>query len=360
MALKIYVAQDSKGREWPPDTQHEVGPCEWMVQKAWEEFHHLQELYAILLNVRHPSADMIVIRELGLGVLEMKDYFNEIHIEWKDAWTAGGSHAIQAGIHLNPREQVRSYARSLREKIIHDLLPADMQTGKNHWNSLKFQTAVCFTNPRAGLQNARKYVEARPPELEPWEEKFSILALDDFTDWVHRLRFELKKDPPKNPEPIRLSPEKIEFIATQLLDQVEWEEIYPSMPTGHPYGYLVLEDTKGRQVFNLLRDRSIVGRSHECDVVIPERFSRVSKRHCLIQRNLDGVIVRDYPSRNGTFKDDKRLEKTTSLQHGDVLVLGGSSSKMEPCTLRFELHGRETYRTKVTESRTRRMDQNTG
>jgi len=81
MTVKIYVAKDQKGRQWAPDRPHEVGACEWMVKKAWDEFHDLKEFYAILLNHQpEPRTDMVVIQERGLGVLEMKHYYNEIEI----------------------------------------------------------------------------------------------------------------------------------------------------------------------------------------------------------------------------------------------------------------------------------------
>lgn len=43
MTLKIYVARDKDGKEWPPDKSQEVKACEWMLNKAWTEFNHLQE-----------------------------------------------------------------------------------------------------------------------------------------------------------------------------------------------------------------------------------------------------------------------------------------------------------------------------
>ena len=56
MTLKIYVARDSKNREWPPNTPHEAEACEWMLQKAWMGFHHLEEMFAIVVNLKDPSA----------------------------------------------------------------------------------------------------------------------------------------------------------------------------------------------------------------------------------------------------------------------------------------------------------------
>lgn len=350
MTLKVYVAKDRKGRGWAPDKPHEVGACEWMVKKAWAEFHKLEELYAILLNLQNPNprADMVVIQERGLGVLELKHYFNEIHVRWDGVWTAGKAHkVIEAAGHLNPREQVRSYASSLRNPIIHDLLPPKMQTNRARWDDLKFQTGVCFTNHLAILKHAQDFVDTKPPKLEDWEEKFSIFDLDFFTTWVRELRFELEES--ANHEPMHLEHKQIVKIATQKLGMIEWEEIYPAMLTGHPYGGLVLEDEAGKQVFPLVRDQTLVGRSHKCEVVLPERYGRVSKEHCVIEWNHRGVFLIDMPSRNGTYVRDRRAanENPVRLTHRDVISLGGDSKSSHPCILKFEQYA--WNKTRITE-----------
>jgi hypothetical protein len=348
MTLKFFVARDSEGKDWAPDTPHEVQACVWMLRKAWEEFQHTQETYAIIVNVRRPSADLIVITERGVGVLELKHKFGKIRINPNGIWMAGTSH-IDAGIHLNPREQVRSYARELREKIISWILPAYMQTKREQWNKLKFQTGVCFTNPKVDIQESQEYLAGRRPVLEPWESNFSIMDLSGFTTWIRGLRFELKHDPTRNFDPVRIEPKRIIEIATTVLKTVEWTEIYSAMSTGHPYGYLILKDSEGRLIFNLIKDRTIIGRNPDCDVIIPERYGRVSKVHSVITRNMDGVFINDLQSRNGTFIVDKPIVKATEIQHGTVLTLGGVSSSGKVCTLRFELHEKATLMFKVTE-----------
>ena len=347
MTLKIYVSQDSEGYEWAPDTSHEVEACEWMLKKAWMEFHHLRELYAILVNLRHPTADMVVIRERGLGVLELKHVFGEIWIDPEGPWRAG-SLEIHAGNHLNPREQVLSYAKKLRDRIINYILPGYMQTGRNHSNDLKFQTGVCFTNPDASLQKAQKYMRERHLQFEPWE-TFSIFDTGSFTPWIRDLRFKLLHDAARNFAPVRLERGRIVEIATQELNCVEWEEMHLAMPDGNPYGYLILEDAKDRQVFNLVRDRSVIGRSHECDVVLPERFSRVSKKHCAIQRSLEGIQITDLESTNGTFLNGRPIKILNPILHGDTLVLGGSSAGEKICALRFEISEKASHQTGATE-----------
>jgi hypothetical protein len=338
MTLKIYVAKDSNGRGRTPDTSHEVRAIEWMLKKAWSDFHHLQETYAIIVNLRHPSADMVVFTERGLGLLELKHKYGEIKINTNGIWMAGTS-VIKAGKHQNPREQVRSYAKELREKVIRWILPTYIYANKDCWNMLKFETGVCFTHPDANILNAQKHINERHTFLEPWESNFSIIDIDGFTAWIRELRFQLQHDHEhsKDFEHVRLSPEMIVKIATELLGNVEWNEIYAAMPDGYPYGYLILEDAKGKQVFKLVKDHLIIGRSPECDVVIPERYSRVSKIHCSITRTMCSIELVDLESSNGTFLNWRPIEKSSNIQHGNILLLGGESIVQEDvCALKFE------------------------
>lgn len=348
MALKLFVSKDLGGREWAPDTPHEVETCEWLLKKAWMEFSHLRELYAILVNLHHPSADMVVIRERGLGVVELKHVSGEIQIDFAGPWKAGSSN-IQAGKHFtNPREQVRAYARQLRAKVLPLILPDSMQTGRQDPDDLKFQTAVCFTHPDTGLQKAQRDLKERHAECEPWE-YFSIINTSGFTPWIRDLRFRLLHDASRDYAPVRLHPGKIVYIATQVLGCVEWEEMHQAMPAGNPYGYLFLEDAEGRQVFNLVKDRSMIGRSHECDVVLPERYSRVSKRHCVIERGLEGIQITDLESSNGPFLNGHPTKVLHPIIHGDTVILGGPAASEKICALRFEASEKASHQTRETE-----------
>jgi len=339
MTLKIYVAKDSVGRVRAPDTSHEVRAIEWMLEKAWSEFHHLQETYAIITNLRHPSADMVVLTERGIGLLELKHKYGEIKINPDGTWMAGLS-VIKAGKHLNPREQVRSYTKELREKVIRWILPNYIYVNKDRWSMLKFQTGVCFTHPDADIRKVQKYITERHIVLDAWESNFSIIDIDDFTAWIRELRFQLQHDYEysKDFEHVRLSPEMIVKIAADVLHNVEWSEIYPAMPDSNPYGYLILEDIKSRLVFKLVKDHSTVGRSPDCDIVIPEEFTRVSKKHCAITRNMNFIEITDLNSKNGTFLNHQLISKSTRIQHGNILSLGREPAQAKVCTLRFETH----------------------
>lgn len=357
MTLKIYVAKDTKKREWPPNTPHEAEACEWMLQKAWLGFHHLPEMFAVIVNLNDPSADMLVIRELGLGVLEMKHHSGQITVDKGGTWWAE-NRRIHSGNRRNPREQVRSYARQIRGKIIRELLPARMKEARETWKELKFQTGVCFTNPLANIRELKRSLDQKPPKLEAWEDNFSVIDINFFTRWMRKLRFELSENPPSDYAPMRLEPEKIIKIATEVLGAVEWEEMIAAMPKGHPWSHLILKEGAGREIFNLVKDHSTVGRSHLCDVVVPSRYSRVSKHHIIIDRDVNGASITDRDSLNGTFINDQLLErqKTYILEDGSVISLGGPSTGGKACVLTFEIHGTQSDETTITEQGTQELE----
>lgn len=336
MTVKIFVAKDSKGNEWAPDYVQEVGSLEWMIKKAWLEFHHLPSLYCMIANLRQPSADLVVITERGLGILELKHVQGDISIGKDDIWYAGRT-IIHAGIHLNPRRQVQKYAETLRPNLLQRILPPTLKKDPSRWDDLKFQTAVCFSNPEARFEDLQQSIaKRRPSPYLAWESDFSIFGPSDFTSWVRRLRFQVDEGPSRRFEPVRLSPNVIINIAVQAFNAVEWKEILTGMPTGEPYGFLVLEDEEGRQVFNLVKDETSIGRSPDCDIVIPDRYAKVSKRHCQIIRSISSVEVKDLDSRNGTFLNNLLLSKTSTITHGDRICLGSDKVSEGVCAIRFE------------------------
>jgi hypothetical protein len=82
-----------------PDYVQEVGSLEWMLKKAWVEFHHLPSLYCMIANLRQPSADLVIMTERGLGILELKHVQGIITIGKDDIWYAGRT-IIHAGFIL--------------------------------------------------------------------------------------------------------------------------------------------------------------------------------------------------------------------------------------------------------------------
>lgn len=73
----------------------------------------------------------------------------------------------------------------------------------------------------------------------------------------------------------------------------------------------------GRRV--ALKERSVIGRSNDCDIVIGEQA--VSRRHCEIIWDCVQYLVRDLQSANGTFLNGEQVA-AAGLRDGDLLEVG--------------------------------------
>src|SRR3954466_7803037 len=84
----------------------------------------------------------------------------------------------------------------------------------------------------------------------------------------------------------------------------------------------ILEIVKGNSPgtrFELDGDRSVIGRSADCEV--PLDVPAVSRRHAAILRERGSYYIEDLQSRNGTFLNDNRLTGRTPLGEGDRLLI---------------------------------------
>ena len=70
----------------------------------------------------------------------------------------------------------------------------------------------------------------------------------------------------------------------------------------------------------------VVGRGRRCDVRI-ESF-RVSRRHCCLTLDRDGVLVRDLGSTNGTLINGQRVKEGV-LRPGDELSIAQCRYQLE-------------------------------
>ncbi|HEX4412402.1 MAG TPA: SpoIIE family protein phosphatase [Lacipirellulaceae bacterium] len=84
----------------------------------------------------------------------------------------------------------------------------------------------------------------------------------------------------------------------------------------------ILELVKGNTPgvrFELDADRSVIGRSADCEV--PLDVPAVSRRHAVILRDSGRYFIEDLQSRNGTFLNDNRLTERAPLGEGDRLII---------------------------------------
>jgi predicted component of type VI protein secretion system len=78
-----------------------------------------------------------------------------------------------------------------------------------------------------------------------------------------------------------------------------------------------------------------VGRSPECDLVLPGDEIRVSRQHVRVERREAGYLLVDLGSRNGTVLNDKTIQpgSTHPLNEGDVIKMGTVEMKIEAVIL---------------------------
>jgi len=338
----MYVSRDSEGQPWPPDYSHETLATIDIIKRLWLAFSHQGALYVVAANLHRPSADLVLISERGVGVVELKHYYGLISQQADGAWYAGPKRIKAGARYRNPHKQVQAYAERIRGDLVHPRQPPPWLPGRvADWKKFKFQTAMCFTHPDAFIEDFKKALRYhRRPDTRPWEE-FSVRKPDEMPEWTAALRFEVDKRREHGFEPHRLTQQQIIRIATQLLGGTEWTEIANLMPTDEPYAYLTLIEGGHRvQVFGLDREEVYVGRdANNCAVPIPERYSYVGRIHTRITRSGRDIFIEDLDSKNGTYIDGRRIPKRepTCLEYGQRISLGGPVPEDEVCQLEFSL-----------------------
>lgn len=348
MAVKYYVSQDSTGHEQAPDYSHEAMAVIDIVRKVYGAFNQLHELYALVVNldVKKAAADVVVITERGIGIVELKHYPGQIS-QRGTKWYAqyqGKTIEIKAGSDYNglnnPHQQVQRYAEVIRADLLKHLprqrpwLPGDYSKRE----AFKFATAVCFTNPDASFNSFKGwyYRTKRRVKQKRWEQ-FSILKPEGIPTWVAGLRFEVNQGRDENYEAYRLTPEQIMRIVKDLFGAIEWTQIDGLMPRSGAYAYLFLkQDGEIITRFALTSDEVTIGRDAECDISIPRQFKEVSNEHAKIKRRINGIVLEDC-STNGTFINGKAVRTPCHLKGGEELILGAQEASKEVCLLEFSL-----------------------
>jgi serine phosphatase RsbU (regulator of sigma subunit)/pSer/pThr/pTyr-binding forkhead associated (FHA) protein len=73
------------------------------------------------------------------------------------------------------------------------------------------------------------------------------------------------------------------------------------------------------QRIDLQKDRAVIGRHPECDVVLD--VAAVSRQHAVISKRDGQFYLEDLGSRNGTYVNGRRLSEVTPLASGDRVVI---------------------------------------
>lgn len=100
-----------------------------------------------------------------------------------------------------------------------------------------------------------------------------------------------------------------------------------SLLLGHPsekiYGYIVDMVDGERHALGMWE--TSIGRSNLCDIVVG--YDSVSRAHAVISRRIDGWYIFELVAKSGIKINGTRLEKSATIQSGDVITLGSASFK---------------------------------
>lgn len=80
----------------------------------------------------------------------------------------------------------------------------------------------------------------------------------------------------------------------------------------------VTEDGRTQEL-PIRRDRVVIGRQTDCDVRVPA--AGISRHHCELTQDDEGLVIRDLGSSNGTWVNQERVE-SQRLSAGDLISFG--------------------------------------
>jgi hypothetical protein len=339
MPVTAYIARDPAGKPWPPVHEHEATAAIGMIQRLHEDLNHERTAYTVIANLQAPSADLLVLTQLGMGVVELKHYPRTLSVQAGD-WYAG-TQLVKAGAgHPNPREQAQAYADRIRRQIVPYLAEAWSLSESDLSARLKLQTAVCMSHPDVVIPTPVKETVERDARQQGrrWS-AFQLLTPADFPTWVGGLRFGVEKDRSAQFAPQRLTAKQIAGFAELLFKCSEWTEIKNLMPTGAPYAYLTLRAAGQEPILFPLRTTEVmIGRDgSQCQILVPESYKRASRAHARITRTGSAIMITDLGSSHGTFVNGSRVGKSTGLRAGQRITLGGAEAGDKVCELQVTL-----------------------
>ena len=70
-----------------------------------------------------------------------------------------------------------------------------------------------------------------------------------------------------------------------------------------------------------------IGRNRDLDLMLPD--VKLSRKHCQLEPNANGYVIRDLASTNGTYVNGRRIEGEVQLRHLDVLVAGTTEMEFQ-------------------------------
>jgi hypothetical protein len=221
--------------------------------------------------------------------------------------------------------------------------------------NLRMQTCVCFTNPDVDLSEIRKNLpEWNRGKLRPWESDFYVATPEEIPEWISALRFEVKTLDTPPYFPFRLDPAKQRPLLMRLFGVERWKNMERILPVSRFGKFQQVRGDRTLASFFLWEEETFLGRDPlKCTVVAPEQCTKVSRMHAVIRRELEGIVLEDLSSHNGTYLDGTRISGKVVLQDKAAFTLGGEGHSEKECCYAFREIGIGTEDVDTTEDGTR-------
>jgi pSer/pThr/pTyr-binding forkhead associated (FHA) protein len=135
---------------------------------------------------------------------------------------------------------------------------------------------------------------------------------------------------PTQPAPVAQNPPAQPAVPSETRYDLAFSMLIDPRAAGGPavqaWNLEVTTPDGEKQVFPLKAGDNILGRSDDCDVVLPDPEKWLSRRHATLTISADGVQLKDNGTVNGTFVADQRIESSaigagTSFRVGPKLEM---------------------------------------
>lgn len=317
MTVKVYIPRNSDGTEKNFNYDYERNAALQVAKIISRFFGDSRKDYFLLFNLVEPPADLVVISNDGIGIVDFKNINSPIEGDENSTWyiiNDDGSKTEIENNHINPAKQVGKYSRQIKRILVdraqtNSILPKGMQGENFHTQSALLFTAEEFSTESLKIGSS----------YSRW---LSLRWLDTIADWVYSLSFFRKR----SRQQLSLSTKQIEYIIEDIFEGSVWQEIDGFISGAKPYAYLYLLENGRPQIrIELNQERVKIGRSKKCEISLEPLG--ISKQHAQITHYPTKTVLEDLGSSNGTYLNGKKLEqsKQYELSTGDIIVLGKPS-----------------------------------
>jgi hypothetical protein len=163
-----------------------------------------------------------------------------------------------------------------------------------------------------------------------------VASPEEIPEWISALRFEVKIIDTPPYFPFRLDPAKQRPLLMRLFAVERWKNMERMLPVNR---FGKLQQLRGEHTvasYSLWEEETFLGRDPlKCTIVAPEQCTKVSRTHAVIRREIEGIILEDLNSHNGTYLDGTRISGKVVLQDKVSFILGGTGNSDKECCYTF-------------------------